>query len=66
MLKSERDARVPGKARVSLMMESLCRSCNTTRKPDDVEEGIGISASFATLPESLTTMRKPSASRART
>ena len=26
MLKSERDARVPGKARVSLMMESHCNS----------------------------------------
>ena len=25
MLKSERDARVPGKARVSLVMESHCR-----------------------------------------
>ena len=28
MLKSERDARVPGKARVSLMMESHCNYIN--------------------------------------
>ena len=36
MLKSERDARVPGKARVSLMMESQCTSTEQGPRSADV------------------------------